>query len=176
MKLKANPVAYRSLPYGAALFILAIAQTSFFSIINILGAPPDLLLGATLAFAMLENSKICTVCGIVSGFFYCALGSASPSYILFSFAAATVLSRLSLSIPKKNLPSYLALAAITYGAKGIYNIAEHVLGASSPSPFSALWYMALPEFISSMIFCPISYFAVRLLAKRLTGGIGRTDN
>ena len=47
---------------------------------------PLYLLGAVLTLAMFEDHKTSAVCGIIAGFFYCALGGAVyPIYILFSF-------------------------------------------------------------------------------------------
>ena len=97
---KSKLLGYKAMLYGAALFVLSIMQTSFFSQINILGATPDLLLGAVLTLAMFEDHKTSAVCGIIAGFFYCAL-----VYVRIRF-----LERFGASFWKKLRFLYLACA------------------------------------------------------------------
>lgn len=138
-----------------------MAQVSFFSVINILGAPPDLLLGAVVALAMLESDRICTVCGIISGFLYCALGGFSyPLYILFSFFCACALSYICKRFPKRNYLAFLALSLLAYCAKAVFNLAELMIFSHASGLFHTLIYAVAPEFISSLIFCSISYLVM----------------
>ena len=63
-------VGYKCTIYAIALYFLAIAQVTFFNKINLFGAPPDLLLAAIAVLCIKEDHKICSICGIISGFFY----------------------------------------------------------------------------------------------------------
>lgn len=163
---KSKLLGYKAMLYGAALFVLSIMQTSFFSQINILGATPDLLLGAVLTVAMFDDREASAVSGIIAGFFYCALGGAvHPIYILFSFLCGYVLPSVSARVLGKNYVSFVSLALFTYGAKVLYNLIELSLTAHSFNIFSALVNVAAPEFISSMLFCSISYGIFRNLCK-----------
>lgn len=155
---KGKLLGYKAMIYGTALFLLAIMQTSFFSRVNIFGATPDLLLGAVLTLAMHEDHKASAVCGIISGFFYCALGATTyPIYILFSFLCGYMLWSVSERVFGKNYISFLSLAIFTYGAKALFNIVEQSLSAHSFNVFQTIIHVALPEFLSSMLFCSISY-------------------
>lgn len=145
-----------------------MAQVSFFSIINILGSPPDLLLGAVVALAMLESDRICIVGGIIAGFLYCALGGFSyPLYILFSFFCACVLSYICKRFPKRNYPAFLALAMLAYCAKAAFNFAELIIFSHASGLFHTLIYAVVPEFISSVIFCSISYLVMSRTVRAL---------
>lgn len=152
-------VAYKCILYSAALFILGVFQVSFFGSLRLFGAVPDLLLGALITLAVYEEHKVVSICGIVSGFVYTALGGFSyPIYILFSFLMGYVFWGVSEKVFSKNYPSYLALSVFAFGAKGLYNLVELALSASSFSLISAFIKIVLPEFAVSMLFCSISYF------------------
>lgn len=159
--IRARNVAYKCAAYGIILFILGVAQVSFFSKIRILGATPDLLLGATLAIAMLEDQRSASICGIVAGFVYHSLGGFGyPIYILFSFFCAYVFHILSNRILGKNYFSFLVLATLIYGAKAVFNIVDAILFSNSFNVFALISRVLLPEFISSMVFCTVSYLII----------------
>lgn len=155
---KAKIILYKCVLYSAALYILAVLQVTFFAKINILNAQPDLLLGAIAVLALYEDVKVASICGIISGFFYCALGGAAiPFYIVFSFLCAYTLWIITdYGLPKRH-SSYIALAILVFGAKAVFNIAELSLMAHSFSLFGALRSIIIPEFISSMIFSFVPY-------------------
>lgn len=158
-------IFYKCALYGAALFLVGVMQVSFFSKINVLGAPPDLLLGAVLTLAMVEDHKVASVCGIIAGFFYCALGGFSyPIYMVFSFLCGYILWGVSERTFSKNYPSFLALAAITYAAKALFNIFETALSSYRFSFLNTVGSIAFPEFVSSMLFCSLSYLIFRGLS------------
>ena len=62
VNVTAKIIAYKSALYAIPLFLVGVMQVTFFSKINILGATPDLLLGAILVIAMLDNERVCAVC------------------------------------------------------------------------------------------------------------------
>lgn len=156
---RAKIIGYKSALYSAVLFIIGVMQVTFFSKINVLSATPDLLLGAVLTLAVYEEHKVSAVAGIVAGFIYCALGGFSyPLYIFFSFACGYVFHTISEHAFGKNYLSYLALACFAFGVKGLYNVVDVSLSAHSFNVFNTIVKVVIPEFISSMIFCSISYF------------------
>lgn len=163
---KSRILGYKSAVYGIALFLLATLQIAFFTKINVLGAPPDLLLGAVLTVAMLDEHRVAAIVGIISGFLYCALGStALPLYIAFSFVCGYVLWGISEKILSKNYPSFLALALLTYGAKALWNVIETSLFAQSFNLIGTVIHTVIPEFISSMVFCSLSYLIFKSISK-----------
>ena len=149
---------YKCAVYGIALFFIAVLQVTFFSRINILSASPDLLLGATVTLALKEDHRTSAVCGIIAGFFYCALGGFSyPIYILFSFLCGYILWSIAERALGKNYVSFLILSLIAYGLKCLYNLFEISLNANSFNIVDAFLYIILPEFISSVAFCSVAY-------------------
>ena len=165
---RAKNIAYKCVVYGIVLFVLSVAQVTFFSKINVLNATPDLLLGAVLFIAMREDQKVASICGIISGFFYCAMGGfVYPFYMMFSFLCGYTLWFVSDRFLGKNYVSYLALALLTFLLKAIFNIIESSLFAYTINMLNMFSRAILPEFISSMIFCSFSYVIFSLVAKLL---------
>jgi hypothetical protein len=163
---KAKIILYKCALYGIALYVLAILQVTFFAKINILSAQPDLLLGAIATLALYEDDKTCALCGIISGFFYCALGGADiPFYILFSFLCAYTLWIIKdYGLPKRH-SSFFALAILGFGAKAVFNIAEISLAARNFNLFGAFSSIIIPEFICSLVFSPIPYVFFYMLTR-----------
>lgn len=155
---KAKIILYKCALYGVVLYLVGILQVTFFAKINLFGAVPDLLLAAVATIALYEDGKVASICGIISGFFYCALGGTSlPLYVVFSFLCAyTLYIATDNGLPRKH-SSYFAATLLSFGAKALFNVAELSLTAQSFSIFSAFWSIILPEFICSMLFSPISY-------------------
>lgn len=155
---KAKIILYKCALYGVVLYLVGILQVTFFAKINLIGASPDLLLAAASTIALYEDGKTASICGIISGFFYCALGGTSlPLYILFSFICAYALHIATESgLPRKH-SSFLAVTLLSFGAKALFNVAELSLTAQSFNVFSAFWNTVLPEFVSSILFSPIPY-------------------
>ncbi|MBR3845779.1 MAG: hypothetical protein IKM40_04315 [Clostridia bacterium] len=172
VNVSARTVAYKSAIYGALLFLIGTAQVTFFSKINILGATPDLLLGALLVIAMLDDERVSAVCGIISGVIYVSLGTTTlPFYLIFSFLCACVLPVVSRLLFGKNYPSFLALSVITFSFKAAYNLALIFIGGGY-GLFASLGSAVIPEFISSLVFTSVSYIifapTARAINKRST--------
>ena len=155
---KIKSISYKCLIYSLLLFLLGVAQTTLFSKINILNAPPDILLASVVALSMKENHKICSICAIVSGFFYCALGGMRPPlYILFSFLCGYVFWIIAQQSFNNGYRSFLALSVLAFAAKGIFNIIYSSVYSNRFLLFRDIANIVIPEFISSMLFCSLSY-------------------
>ena len=165
---KAKTIMYKCCIYSIALFVLSIAQVTFFVKINVLGATPDLMLGAVLLIAMKEDQRVSSICGIVSGFLYCAMGGfVYPFYMMFSFLCGYVLWIISDRFLGKNYVSYLALAILTFGLKALFNVIEASLFAYTINLLNMFARAIIPEFISSMVFCTVSYLIFSALTRLL---------
>lgn len=168
---RARIVAYKCCFYGVLLFIFAVAQVTFFTKITFLSATPDVLLACVVAIAMREEHRVSAICGIVAGFLYCALGGVLfPAYILFSFLCGYIVWGISEHAFAKNYPSYLALCALTFGAKVFYSLLETAFTAQSFNIIGFVFDLAIPELLSSMLFCSIPYLIfiipIKLLNKK----------
>lgn len=167
---RTRTIIYKSLVYGFALFIVGVLQSTFFTKINILSSTPDLLLASVLTVAIFDDHRVSAIVGIISGFLYCALGGfLYPVYIIFSFLCGYVFWNISERAFSKNYPSFLALAVFAFGAKGLWNILEISLSAVSFNLIGTVIYIIIPEFISSMLFCSISYLVFRNISKLFKG-------
>lgn len=174
---RARLIAYKCILYGVGLLFIGILQVSFFSTVNVFSATPDLLLGAICALAMLEGREVCGICGIISGVVYCSLGGFSyPIYILFSFLCGYVLPSVSSRVLGRGYVSYLALAVITFAFKAIYTLLEAFITSYSASPIHILIGFAVPEYISSLVFCSLSYFAMLGLSRVFSKSTKRKED
>ena len=155
---KLKTILYKCTVYAIALFLIAIAQATFFSRINFFSATPDLLLAAIVLLCLKEEHKIASICAIISGLFYCAIGTSEyPVYILFSFLCGYIIWIVAERSFGKSYFSYLALSAMTFGIKGIFNILYSALFSSTFTLPRIITSIVLPEFASSMLFCSISF-------------------
>ena len=165
-RAKLKSLIYKCSVYSLALFIIAIAHVTFFSKINVLNATPDLLLAAIVALCVKEEHKVASICAIVSGFLYCALGATEyPIYIIFSFLCVYVLKIFALRSFSARFSSFIALCAIAFGAKILFNIMYLSVFSGSFSLIRIITRIALPEFVSSLILCPVSYAVTNTIFK-----------
>lgn len=167
VNVSAKIIAYKSAIYSIPLFLLGIMQVTFFSKINVLGATPDLLLGAVLVIAMLDNERVSAVCGIIAGVIYVSLGTASlPLYLIFSFLCAYFFPAIARVLFGKGYLPYLALCLLGYGVKAAFNLALIFMGGG-PGLFTSLISTVIPEFISSMIFTSLPYIIFAPISRAL---------
>lgn len=159
-------MGYKAAVFGSALFVLAVMQTTLLARLSLFGAIPDLMLAAALTLAMHDGERTGAVAGIAAGFFCSAIGgSVSPLYMIFAFLCGYVFGIISDHALSKNFPSYLALSAALFLAKGIFNIIDVALLAQHFNLLSTLSGVVIPEFFCSLILCPPVYFIFRALAR-----------
>jgi hypothetical protein len=98
--------------------------------------------------ALYEDGRVTSICGIISGVLYCALGGFSiPFYIIFSFLSAYALYIVAENgVPKRHF-SFFALAILAFGAKAIFNLADISFTAQSFSVIEAIINIIIPEFL-----------------------------
>ena len=151
--------------YGGMLFLLAIAQCSFFANLTFLPATPNIVIGAITAISMLESRHTATVFSLCAGFVIDALGgSGIPlstlimllfSIILTSLAAKMLKNLLvwslilTLSCALSTLATYLRLLAAGY-VKDIYFVFIRI---------------SLPEFLLTLLFSLPLYFLFKAAVK-----------
>ena len=159
-------MGYKAAVFGSALFVLAVMQTTLLARLSLFGATPDLMLAAILTLAMHDGERTGAVAGIATGFFCSAIGgNISPIYMLFAFLCGYVFGIVSDHALSKNFPSYLALSAVLFLAKGIFNLIDVSLLSKSFDLLSTLSGVVIPELFCSLILCPPVYFAFRALVR-----------
>ena len=152
----------RALVYSPVLFILALAECSFFAQLKFLPAVPDLIIGAIVGIAMLDSQKAAVVCGIGAGFLIDAIGASglmlSPLFYLLCGAFCGM-------IAKKVLPSFLSWMvelAIFSVARSILTLLNIAYVSSEMYIADVVLYTLLPEAVCTFIICLPIYFIIKL--------------
>lgn len=144
------------------IFILAVAECSFFAQLYFIPATPDLMLGLVVAVAMLDSQHSATVCGIGAGFVIDSIGSTGISFSPLFYMLCGAFCAL---LAKKMLPSFLSWVvelAIFSAAKGIYTLAGVYYSWSGAPIATVLLRTVLPEMICTFIVCLPIFFVVKL--------------
>ncbi len=150
--------------WGIWLFLLALLQTSFFSVLRPFGAVPSTVLPAVIAIAVYDRERMGTVAGITGGFLADALGgvdiSLSPViYMLCGCLAAL----LVYSIFGRGFFAWLVFTL----ASLVISVFFEGLGVFASVPgftfFDALSEILMPCLLSSLsVGIPI-YFLTKLI-------------
>ena len=152
----------RALVFAPVLFLLAVAQCSFFAQLKILPAVPDLMLGAVVAIAMLDSQKSAAVCGIGAGFLIDAIGatglSFSPLFYMLCGAICGVTSRKML----QSFLSFTVQLGIFSLLKSFYSLAIILSKIADASFVSTLTRVLLPETLLTFVICLPTFFIIKL--------------
>ncbi len=153
--------------YGIMLLVLSVLQTSFFPMLDICPATPDLLIAALAAIALLDTDSAAFVCALIFGFFSDALGASgiAPSPVIYFVAVFFVcifkdkLLKSFASFLLLMLPTLLCRALGTY-------ICIWIVGGAFP-PAAVFLSVLLPEALCTFVFGLPMYFIVKLAVKPL---------
>lgn len=148
--------------YAAFMFLLAVAQCSFFARIEKLPATPDLILAAVTVIAVTDRWESAAISGIVGGIIIDALGGVGIylSPVLY-FAAALVVWTISQKMMTRYL-SWLAVFPVACLMRAAFTILLIFLSASAFEFTDALLYIILPEAIVTLVFALPQYPLIRL--------------
>lgn len=156
--------------YSLLLFILRVAECSFFGGIRLLPAVPDLVLGALTVIALIDTRETAMISAIIGGVLTDAIG-ASGIYLspLFYFCVALLLSLLSKKMMRSYL-SYLALMPIALLARAVFTLGKGWLFGNGLGALEILRYAVLPEAICTAVFCLALYPIICICADPLLRG------
>lgn len=153
-----------TLVYAPLLFLLGVAQCSFFTRLTPLPAVPDLVLAAVAAIAIFESQGTAVVCSIGAGFMIDALGSSgislSPIFLL-------LVAILSSEISKKLIPSFLTWPLVLLPAallKSLFTLLNVLLITDSLAIGKIFLSILLPELIVTVIVSLPIFFIAKLCA------------
>ncbi len=154
--------------YSLLLFLLRIAECSFFERLQILPAAPDLILAALTVVALIDTRETSLLTAIVGGVLTDAVGSTgiylSP---LFYFVLVLILSSFAKKMMKSYL-SYLALMPLSILLRALYTFGRGALFGNA-AVLGILRYACLPEAICTAVFClavyPITVICVEPLLR-----------
>lgn len=158
-------IVKRILVWGATLFILAVAQCSFFTGLTFIPAVPNIVLGAVAAISVFDTQRTAAVCGIAGGFLCDALGGSGISLSPIAlFLVAIVCSELS----KKLIPSFLTWAALLIPASlvgAVFTLINISVSFGRPAFGYLLKSVLLPELLMTVLFSLPLFFIVKLCAR-----------
>ena len=152
----------RALVFSPVIFLLAVAQCSFFAQLKILPAVPDLMIGVVVAIAMLDSQKAAVVCGISAGFVIDAIGTSGLSFSPLFYMLCGALCGL---IAKKMLPSFLSWAVnltVFSILSSVFTLLNLIARIDDLSLLEAFLRVLLPEMICTYIVCLPIFFIVKL--------------
>lgn len=148
--------------YGLLILFLSVAMSSFFANLRHLPATPDLMLGAVLAVAVVDDRRSAAIVALIGGMTVDALGGVGSSFspLLYLSVLLTVGILSEKMLPRflswliLLLPSLLLRALFTIVGFWIYTGGGTVSGIVSE--------VLLPEAICTLIFSLPLYFLVTL--------------
>ncbi len=152
----------RALVFAPVIFLLAVAQCSFFAQLDFLFAVPDLMLGFVVAVAMLDSEESAAVCGIGAGFVIDAIGASGLSFSPLFYMLAGVLCGI---LSKKMLPSFLSFTvelAILSVVKSLFTLVNILYISQSISFWHTFKTVLFPEMVCTFVVCLPIFFIVKL--------------
>ena len=152
----------RALVFSPVIFLLAIAQCSFFAQLYFLPAVPDLMLGTVVAIAMLDSQKSAAVCGIGAGFVIDTIGASGLSFSPLFYMLCGVLSA---ALAKKMLQSFLSwtIALAVFSVAKAFFTLFNILYISTEINFASILVKTLlPEILCTFAICLPIFFIVKL--------------
>ena len=159
----------RVLVYSLWMFILAIAESSFFAGIRILPATPDLILAAVAVIAVTDTRECAAASGIIGGVMADAIGGVgvylSP---MFYLAVAVVTALLSKKMMSRYM-SWLALFPIALIMRGMLTAAICYFVGGGSVFSEVLTGIILPEAIVTLIAALPLYPLIRVSILPLGG-------
>lgn len=155
-------IVKRIVIYGLLILFLAVATSSFFANLRHLPATPDLMLGAVLAVAVVDDRKAAAIVALAGGVMVDALGgvgvSLSPLLYLSVILTVGVLS-------EKMLPrflSWLILLLPSLLLRALFTVFGYLIYTGGGGLSGIVWEVLLPEAICTVIFSLPLYFLVTL--------------
>lgn len=153
------------LVYGIILFILTIAQCSFFSSLTFLSATPRIVIGAVAAVALFETRQTATVFALSAGFMLDALGGSGITVsALVMLLFSVILSSLASKILKSFFPWMLLLAIASLLSAAETYLRILIAGSANDITF-VIGKILLPELLYTFLFSLPLYFIFGLAAK-----------
>ena len=156
--------------YSVILFLLTVAENSFFGSLRLLPSTPDLILGAVAVIALTDSRETSCIMAIIGGIMadaICGVGIYLSPILYF------VVVLLICPFSKKMMRSYLSWLAILPLAlimRALYTVAKAYIFGSGIEIVQLLRYAVLPEAICTAIFSlclyPIITLSVRLVRGR----------
>ena len=159
----------KSVVWGIWLFLLAVIQTSIFSVFRPFGAVPDLVLSAVIAIAIYDRERTGVIAGIVGGTITDALGGSglSLSPLVYMLCAA-LFALLAYSVLRRDFLSWLIGVACSLIISGIASIicAYSSVTAAHFTVSDIFSRLLIPQFFSSLLVGIPVYFITKLIWSR----------
>ena len=159
-------ITAKCLVYGGVVFILAVLQSTFFAVFRLWGAIPDLLLGAVLTVAVIEDERAGAVVGVAAGFFVESAGGVGFTVLpLYYMLCGYVCGVCAVYMLRRNFASWFVYTLIAYISRAAVTLIY--MGATLPELriITIFFDTLVPEYFGSLICAVPIYFLTRLCAR-----------
>ncbi len=159
----------KGLVWGCWLFVLVVAETSFFSFFKPFGAVPDLVLPAVVAIGIYDRERMGAIAGLVGGYLADALGGVGLSLSpLVYMLCGCIFALLAYSVLRRDFVSWLIGAAVSLAVSGAFSVICAYASVTNAhfdagDVFSRL---LVPQFFSSLICGVVVYFLTKAIWNR----------
>lgn len=157
-----SSVLYKAVNYGIVFFLISMLETVTLPLAGT-EIIPDLVLCAVVAVGMAEDERVAGICGVAAGFFIDALGAVGIclSPLLYGICGylTGVLVRFFL---RRNFPSYIIYVASAAAARSVITLMMVYVYGNTVPLYSAFADIVIPEFILTVLCCPVLYLIIAL--------------
>lgn len=159
----------KGLVWGCWLFVLVVAETSFFSLFRPFGAVPDLVLPAVIAIGIYDRERMGAIAGLVGGYLADALGGVGLSLSpLVYMLCGCFFALLAYSVLRRDFISWLVAVSVSLTVSGAASvICAYASVTNAHFGVEDLFLRLLfPQFFSSVI-CGVGvYFLTKAIWNR----------
>ena len=158
-------VLRRVIIYGVAVFILCVAQCSFFTRLSFLDVVPDIVMGVVAVIALLDSQKTALICAIASGFLLDAIGGAGISLMPFAFFLVAIVAS---EISKKMLVSiftWIIVLSASAFTKAVFSLMYIFLSYEGIVVSTVIKTIIAPEFFLTLLFSLPLFYIMKPLSR-----------
>jgi len=153
--------------YGLIIFVFSILQSSFFSILSLFNATPNLMLIIVIGAAIYEDERVASVVGIAAGVFMEAQGGMGlPVLPLLLFLLGYMSGIITKQLSKDGFLIYLIYMLIGILAGSVITLIQTALFANNYNLPQIFINILLPEYLYTFILSIPCYLLFKLIKRR----------
>ena len=148
--------------YAAVMFLLSVAENSFFASVKILPATPDLILGALVVIAVTDSKDAAIISGVLGGIISDALGGTGVYLSPIFYLCVALLTWFVAHKMMAGYLSWLAVFPIACVMRAAFTLLQIYLFGRDLMLLDSLAHVILPEVIVTFVFSLPLYPIIRL--------------
>ncbi len=156
----------KSVAWGIWLLLLAVLQTSFFSVFRPFGAVPNTVLSAVVAIAVYDRERMGSIAGVLGGVLIDSLGSVGLSFSPLAFLLCGSLTALLCgTVMNRGFVSFAICSLVSFILSSALSAISALLTAEGASfmLLSTLKNALIPEILSSFVIGIPIYLITKLI-------------